>query len=177
MFSVDNHNKCGLTNQCRECRNVVRRKRDHIPTALERLKRYIKINDKTNCWEWTGVINKNSGYGHITYNKKIWKTHRLTYFLLKKDFDPELCVLHKCDNKTCCNPDHLEQGTHKMNSQQMAERNRSLKGEKSPQAKLTEKQVIEIRNNSSTYKKIAEKYNVSDSLIWAIKNNRAWKHI
>ena len=55
----------------------------------------------------------------------------------------------------------------------------TAKGEDSGSSKLTEKQVIEIRElcNSFTLNKIASMYNVSYSLISMIKNRHIWKHI
>jgi hypothetical protein len=55
------------------------------------------------------------------------------------------------------------------------------KGEKNPIAKLTEINVIEIRNEYSagntSHSLLAIKYKVTSRLIWAILNRRAWTHI
>lgn len=59
---------------------------------------------------------------------------------------------------------------------------RSALGEKSGTAKLSEKQVLEIRSRLSIYKRgdlsrIAKEYGISSSNITAIKDGRSWGHI
>lgn len=50
------------------------------------------------CIEWTGALA--NGYGVTTYKGKKWGVHRLVMFMLHIDeFDEEMDVLHKCDNK------------------------------------------------------------------------------
>ena len=55
----------------------------------------------------------------------------------------------------------------------------SLKGEDSGRSKLTEKDVLSIRSecNNSTYKELANKYEVSISNIYFIISGKSWKHI
>lgn len=52
-----------------------------------------------------------------------------------------------------------------------------MKGEKNGRSKLTEIQISEIRNSSDTVKKLSYIYNVSTSLLYQIRLNKAWKHI
>ncbi len=78
-------------------------------TNTERQKEFWSCLDRkrNGCWEWTkSVINK--GYGQYWYNGKRWYVHRLAYFLTYGLFE-SLDVHHKCHNKICCNPKHLEQ--------------------------------------------------------------------
>lgn len=55
--------------------------------------------------------------------------------------------------------------------------NRSLKGEKNTQAKLTEKIVKEIRKSNKTQNEIALKYGVHQTTIHLIKSNKRWNFI
>lgn len=64
------------------------------------------------CWEWQG--NKGStGYG-LVYNKfgRI-RAHRIAYELEVGSIDVDKEIHHKCENKLCVNPYHLQQLTRK----------------------------------------------------------------
>jgi DNA invertase Pin-like site-specific DNA recombinase len=56
-------------------------------------------------------------------------------------------VLHSCDNPPCCNPHHLRSGTQLENVQDMHAKGRArkAKGLENGRAKLSDKQVAEIR--------------------------------
>lgn len=108
---------------------------------------YKKIDKKevNECWEWKSKIDR-YGYGEFRYvqnGKKYYKlAHRVALSLTGIDVLGHL-VLHSCDNRKCCNPNHLRCGTHQDNMNDMKERGRSLKGKKKP------KHVITITHSTS----------------------------
>lgn len=68
--------------------------------------------------------------------------------------------------------------THDDNIEHAVEHSLMQKGEKSHQAKLTEKEVLEIRSNSHLMKtELAEMYNVAPQTISAVIHRKSWKHI
>lgn len=83
-------------------------------------------------------------------------------------------VCHKCDNRACCNVDHLFIGTKSSNSVDMAQKMRSTIGSRNPMAKLTESQVADIRNDTDSVADIAAKYGVSVATIYSIRSGRYW---
>jgi HNH endonuclease len=129
------------------------------------------------CWEWTSYSD-GGGYGNISRNGKTQKAHRVSYEAFKGPIPPGLVVRHTCDNPCCVNPDHLILGTQKDN---MADRDsrgrRDVKGEQVGTAKLTEKEVLEIRASSESLSKLAAKYNVDKSNVYQIKAGKSWKHL
>ena len=66
------------------------------------------------CWGWKGYIS--SGYANVKVGKKTILAHRLSYILHKGEIPNGMVIMHRCDNKICTNPDHLELGTRSQNS-------------------------------------------------------------
>jgi hypothetical protein len=76
----------------------------------------IRIPEHT-CWEWIGHQDKD-GYGRLRVNYEDLRAHRVSWELHnKKKIPPKLMVLHRCDNPSCINPDHLFIGTNTDNMQ------------------------------------------------------------
>lgn len=140
------------------------------------------------CWIWTSAT-KEHGYGVIGKGARkdgTIKAHRLSYLIHKGDIPDGKIVMHLCNNPLCVNPDHLEAGTRKQNSQYMVYCGRlklpDNKGEKASWSKITEeaaKEIIEAQNTKTkgtgTY--LAKKFNVSRSAIYEIWGGKNWKHL
>jgi len=95
------------------------------------------------CWDWTGSLN-NSGYGTIGIGNMSIGAHRIAYELSNKDEIPDgMLILHKCDNRKCCNPSHLYCGTYSQNMIDTMNRN-PIHGNP-PHAKLHEGEIWLIR--------------------------------
>lgn len=151
-----------------------------------------RVNKTDTCWVWTGNTNY-SGYGIIKHNGKMWRAHRLSYLLANGICPDNLFVCHKCDNPPCIRPDHLFLGTNADNVRDMINkgRNRTCSyekkcatiphGEDSPNAKLTEADVRDIRARCKpgqwVMRKIAKEYNVHRITIQKIVYRRTWKHL
>ena len=105
--------------------------------------------------------------------------HRVSWELYRGKIPAGLCVLHRCDNPSCVNPEHLFLGTKKDNAldREHKGRGRLSHGEFSGFNKVTNEQVLEIRNNPETSRKIAPKYGISDRMVRYIKSRSNWKHI
>src|SRR3954471_2928189 len=63
------------------------------------------------CWEWLAYREKKSGYGTWHIGKLFVLAHRAAWMITNGPIPDGLCVCHKCDNPSCCNPAHLWLGT------------------------------------------------------------------
>lgn len=146
-------------------------------TIQERLSLHSKPVE-SGCIEWQAAKN-NDGYGQVKYNGKMRLAHRVAYELANGAIDPELCVMHTCDNPSCINPYHLVLGTHQENMADMARKSRTnpVQGVRHHKAKLTESDVLAIRSDSRSHPAIAAAYQISVGTVENIKYLRTWRHI
>lgn len=115
-------------------------------SPAERLKHTGWTIMASGCWEWNGG-KREGGYGHMNLGGGRWSTASRVSFELRHGpiTDPALCVLHRCDNPPCINPDHLFLGTRTDNSDDKGAKGRTPNGERSKH-KLTDDEVAAIRN-------------------------------
>lgn len=147
------------------------------PSLEDRLETRSEINAITGCVEWTGAKDT-SGYGEISVSGKSILTHRATWELVNGPIPDGLFVLHRCDNRVCRNIAHLFIGTHQDNvdDREAKGRNVVFRGEEHANAKLTEENVKEIREDLRSQMEIARDYGVCQALISKVKRGEAWRH-
>lgn len=130
------------------------------------------------CIEWTGATR--NGYGCKRLGGKTVYVHRVA-FEEANGRKPEGVVRHKCDNRLCYNPSHLEEGSKLDNSRDMVERGRSVRGERHRDTILNESDVREIKDlyhrSGMMVKDIASLYGVKRQTITSIGKGRSWTHV
>jgi hypothetical protein len=75
------------------------------------------------CWEWMGTKNS-YGYGVVMINRKVKRTHRVSWEIHNGPIPKGLYVCHHCDNPPCVRPDHLFLGTCSDNLHDMVKKGR-----------------------------------------------------
>lgn len=113
---------------------------------ISRFKAKLVADPSTGCIEWMGYVGPN-GYGQIGHQYHLMLTHRLAYELDRGHIPEGMFVCHHCDNRRCCNPEHLFLGTHTDNMRDMFKKGRrpSQYGLKSSNGRLTSEQIDDIR--------------------------------
>lgn len=152
----------------------------------------VNILDPEDCWEWKRGVNHKTEigkYGVMWANGYKHKCHRFALSLkLGRPIKDGMLACHTCDNPTCCNPDHLYEGTHKDNWRDCFERGRvnKEKGEDRYNAVLTPEKVRFIRDNFSSNRgcdgkltgvALAKQFGVGPTMISSIVKRHRWKHV
>jgi len=126
------------------------------------------------CWNWV-ARGASNGYGRPTIRGQKWLSHRMAFFLVNGVDPGDLCVLHQCDNRRCCNPKHLALGTRADNSAQavahsIAWANRHKNSaERHWNFKLSFADVQAIRQRyaqgGTSYKKLGKEFGIAHSYV------------
>lgn len=135
--------------------------------------------DKNGCWNCTSHTLDKDGYPRYKINGKCTRIHRIMYEKYNSEIPEGLWVLHKCDNPTCINPEHLYVGTAQDNTNDMVQRNRNVTcpGEKHGNSKLTEEQVIKIINSSLNSTELSKEYGIPRRYVGAIQRGEKWEYL
>ena len=150
-------------------------------TFLDVLKLIPTHLPSTECWEYQGFLN-HDGYGQ--YTDKQHKTKRAHREMFRHSCEPvssNEVVRHTCDNRACCNPNHLIKGSQKDNMRDCVERGRlpSRAGEINGRATITRATALDIRKVYSSgmwsYGLLAQLFDMPRSTIINIIKERTWK--
>lgn len=156
-----------------------------IARAIKHFWNLVDKRSSDECWEWQGTLNE-GGYGYFYVKDLCSLAHRFSWITHNGNIPPNdsyhgTCVLHKCDNRKCVNPNHLFLGTQNDNMKDMAAKGR---GNGRGVAKLSPKQISEIKDILAaprcwplTLRQIAKDYGVSHNTIWLIEHNLMWRDL
>jgi hypothetical protein len=146
------------------------------------------------CWEWGGA-KTSSGYGNLAWHGQHVQAHRVAYFLthggiglttgfrhVGKAKTYRRFVLHKCDNRVCCNPAHLFLGSMRANQLDAYQKGRKRQPQSAhANAKLTHEQVREIRQRYDAgldlQVPLAKEFGVSQRVISLVVRRETYKDV
>lgn len=147
-------------------------------SLTDRFWKYVHKRGADDCWPWIG--SGTSGYGTIHVGggdgSKV-PSHRVSWEIHNGPIPEVDCghhgvvVRHKCNNRLCVNPNHLQLGTQADNVKDMWVNKGAPRGN----ARLTESQIASIRADPRSSRQLAPIYGVSDAHIRSIRQGRAWK--
>lgn len=139
-----------------------------------------KVDTSGECWEWTACRNR-GGYGVFQTSGSSQDTaHRVAHRLALGKIPDGMLVCHRCDNRGCVRPEHLFLGTDDDNRNDMIAKRRHRHGAAHGMAKLSEVDVLGIRNaraGGETLQSIATRYGVNVGTIWKIATGKLWRHV
>ena len=78
------------------------------------------------CWLWIRG-RMGTGYGETWDGQKVLRANRVAWQLFRGPIPPGMCVLHRCDVRSCVNPAHLFLGTIKDNALDASRKGRLLR--------------------------------------------------
>lgn len=136
------------------------------------------VDPATGCWLWTSSL-QTGGYGTVRIQGETWLTHRASWHVHRGPIPPGKHVLHACDVRPCCNPDHLFLGTPKDNHDDMLAKGRGAKRHRAHTRvrKLADSDVERILAARETPAALAASLGVRVQTIYNIRNGRRKKGV
>ena len=159
-----------------------------------------KVDKTDKCWVWTGAKG-DGGYGRFWHEGRGRQAHRFAWESVNGPIPAGLFVCHTCDNPPCVKPGHLFLGTNRENMHDALAKGRinpamfdgtmasiggrarganPLRGEAHPRARLTERDVREVRRRyalGESQRDIAKATGISRSHVGEIVRRERWSHV
>jgi len=145
--------------------------------------------DADACWPWARSHVGGTGYGQFKIGGSTLRAHRLAYMLTYGPLQPNIVVMHTCDNPACCNPGHLRLGTLLENTRDMIDKGRKVvrwnpdnkppkfSGESHPRATITKEIALAIKESNGNRAELIKKYGVTANIIKSIRSGRTWSNL
>ncbi len=131
------------------------------------------------CWDWQGHSIDRYGYGYFIMKKIHIRATNAAYRIYHGPTQG-LGVLHSCDRPICVQPNHLSLGDQAINMGQARLRGRTARGERCGTARLTEAQVLWVREQNRsgmTLQAMADAVGVSAHTVRNIRLRKNWQHL
>jgi hypothetical protein len=142
----------------------VTRRRLTTEEDYARARQYVenRVEKKDDHWLWKNSTIR--GYVHANFLGYNYSSHILSMMAFSKQQIPEgIQVRHKCREKSCCSPEHLELGTPKENAADRVRDGTALIGERHPNYKVTPEleRAIYDSKGSGTQEERGKRFGIS----------------
>ncbi len=134
-----------------------------------------KVMKDEGCWLWTAATfarQQGPRYGQFKWLGRPRLAHRVAWELTFGPIPEGLDVLHTCDNRLCCNPEHLFLGDEATNTADRVAKGRSAVEFALPQTKLSDADTAEVRRlyaaGTVSQRQIAQQFHVSQPQVQRI---------
>lgn len=145
-----------------------------IPDYLEYVLARSATVPESGCWIWLGQTCSSDGYARRSYKKggctATASVHREVWEHANGPIPEGMSICHKCDTRSCVNPDHLYAGTHKDNMRDKSERFAFTPFT----IKLSNETADEIRQSGMSTKALARAYGVTPKTIRNVRQRQTW---
>ena len=144
---------------------------------LERFWENVDVKGEEDCWLWNGSKTA-AGYGVIYWSSDNTYAHRISIELDGRVIPARFHACHTCDNPPCVNPKHLFVGSPRDNMLDKVAKNRHTYGETHPAAKLTDNDVVKIRQlalENVILGDIAKQFKISVNYVSELVTNKKRK--
>ena len=141
-----------------------------MPTPKQVARFWSHVRRGPSCWTWT-VSKDRDGYGRCSPKYGSDKAHRASFLLSGKCVPKGRRLNHKCNNRACVNPKHLEISTAKKDAAHRIASGRRLIGENNGQCKLTARGLRllrSLREDGATGTAIAAAVGLGKSQVYRI---------
>lgn len=136
----------------------------------------VEIGELEVCWAWVGHRTQ-EGYGVLHRKQRNRPAHRVAW-LLSYGAEPSGVVMHKCDNRACCNPLHLQDGTPLENTLDMVSKGRAWSfGNRVVLEPEKVQRLRELSADGWTGRAIAAEMGVSTATVSRVLSRQRWAHV
>lgn len=136
----------------------------------------MRLNDgcvpvtESGCWLWVRSCDT-TGYGLVTVaTGKSGSAHREAYRIARGPIPPGHVVCHRCDTRSCINPDHLFVGTQRENMRDASRKGRIA-------SSLTLDQAREVRQSKESVLDISARMGVGTHVIYKCRRGDTYPQL
>lgn len=151
----------------------------------ERFWSKVDIRGPDECWIWKAAPRgKKPGqqYGAFWLDRRHQPANKIAWELVNGPMAEGMFACHRCDNPACCNPAHIFPGTNQENTADKVAKGRQVKGARVHTAKITEKDVLNIRSMRPPGRRapnglpeaIAAQYGITKQYVSEIWGKKSW---